>query len=76
MNGRALTPGNSNSEKNLLFNQIRYVKPIFFVKEDAKETRNLYYDSNPYFLNNQLHNSRAKGIYNTSRNSNVSKDLS
>ena len=76
MNGRALTPGNSSSEKNLMFNNIRYVKPIFLVKDDHKETRNLYYDSNPYFLNNNLLNNRAKGIYNISRNSNVSRDVS
>lgn len=74
MNGRALTPGNSNSEKNLNFDNIRYVKPISFMNDYQKETRNLYYDSNPYHLNNNPLIQRSKGIYNTSRNSNLSRD--
>ncbi len=36
MNGRAFSPGNSNSEKNLIFNNIRYVKPIIFMNDDQK----------------------------------------
>lgn len=77
MNGRGYNSGNSNSEKNLIFNNIRYVKPIYIVKEDQQATRNLYYDNNPYYLNQNLLNiNRNKGIYNTSRNSNTSRDLS
>jgi hypothetical protein len=76
MNGRGYNSGNSNSEKNLIFNNIRYVKPIYIVKEDQQATRNLYYDNNPYFLNNNLLNNRVKGIYNTSRNSNASREMS
>lgn len=46
------------------------------MNENQKETRNLYYDNNPYFLNNNMMSNRAKGIFNTSRHSNTSRDMS
>ncbi len=76
MNGRGINPGSSSSEKNLIFNNIRYVKPVYFLKDEQKETHNLYYDNNPYFMNNNLLSNRGKGIYNTSRHSNSSRDAS
>lgn len=79
MNGRLLSHGSSSSEKNLLFHNIRYVKPAQLLNEiHHQDIRNLYYDNNPYYLNqNLLNNNRNKGIYNTSsRNNNTSRDLS
>lgn len=45
------------------------------MNEQHQNNKNLYYDSNPYFLNNNAIN-RGRGIYNTNRNSIVSKDIS
>jgi len=49
---------------------------MYFINEGQQESRNLYYDNNPYFLNHNQLNNRSKGIYNTNRNSHASRDLS
>lgn len=67
MNGRTLYP--STSDKNLLYNNIRYVKPVSFMNEQQQQSRNLYYDNNPYSLNGQTAN-RPRGIYNSGRTPN------
>lgn len=46
------------------------------MNNNQKESRNLYYDNNPYFLNNNMLGNRTKGIFNTSRHSNTSRDMS
>jgi hypothetical protein len=51
-----------------MYNNIRYVKPVSFMTEDQQQARNLYYDSNPYFLNGGTTPNKPRGIYNTARN--------
>lgn len=75
MNGRSLNPGNSNSETNLMYNNIQYNKPVHFINQQNANSKHTYYDNNPYFLNNN-YTHRVKGIYTTSRHQNNSKDYS
>ena len=75
MNGRNLSPKPYNYEKNNYYNNHRYVKPTYFVNEDQHRSKNIYYDNNPYYMNNEPIN-KARGIYSTIKNLNKSKDLS
>jgi hypothetical protein len=37
------------------------------------QTHNLYYDNNPYFLNENSNQYKLRGLFNTSRNANQSR---